>query len=182
MPPYAYLVLVAGWVVWVTPFFLSKRPGVTAQQVDRRARWGIALECVGYSLLWQSQFWLRSLNRGRALLAVGFLILASLLSWSGARALGRQWRIDAGLNEDHDLVTSGPYRVVRHPIYASMLCLLIGTGLMITPWPLLVASIAVFVVGTEIRVRVEDRLLASRFGSRFDEYSRSVPAYVPFVR
>jgi protein-S-isoprenylcysteine O-methyltransferase Ste14 len=51
---------------------------------------------------------------------------------AGARSLGRQWRIDAGLNQDHELVTSGPYRVVRHSIYTSMLCVLIGTGCLIS--------------------------------------------------
>ncbi len=77
---------------------------------------------------------------------------------------------------------SGPYRVVRHPIYTSMLCVLFGTGFMITPLPLLVLSALVFIAGTEIRVRIEDSLLASRFGDRFRDYQRSVPAYIPFLK
>ena len=101
---------------------------------------------------------------------------------SASRALGRQWRFDAGLNRDHELVRSGPYRVVRHSIYASMLCLLLGTGLIITPWPMFVLSTLVFVLGTEIRIRIEDRLLASNFGGQFDAYRRTTAAYIPFVR
>ena len=46
------------------------------------------------------------------------------------RWTGRQWRFDAGLNTDHRLVTDGAYSVVRHPIYTSMLCLLVGAGLL----------------------------------------------------
>jgi protein-S-isoprenylcysteine O-methyltransferase Ste14 len=113
---------------------------------------------------------------------VVFFVLGSLLSWSGARALGRQWRVDAGLNPDHELVQSGPYRVVRHPIYTSMLCVLFGTGFMITPLPILLVSVVLFLIGTEIRVRIEDGLLASRFGDQFRDYQRSVFAYVPFLR
>ena len=79
-------------------------------------------------------------------------------------------------------MTSGPYRLVRHPIYTSMLFLLCGTGLMITRLPLLLMATTVFMLGTEIRVRIEDRLLASRFGDRFRPYQRSVPAYIPFVK
>jgi protein-S-isoprenylcysteine O-methyltransferase Ste14 len=86
------------------------------------------------------------------------------------------------LNPDHELVTSGPYKLVRHPIYTSMLFLLAGTGFMITPLPMLLLSTAVFMFGTEIRVRIEDRLLASRFGDRFQEYQHRVPAYIPFVK
>jgi protein-S-isoprenylcysteine O-methyltransferase Ste14 len=77
---------------------------------------------------------------------------------------------------------SGPYRLVRHPIYTSMLCILFGTGFMVTPLWLLLAAVIVFVIGTEIRIRIEDQLLSSRFGERFREYERSVPAYIPFLR
>ena len=82
----------------------------------------------------------------------------------------------------HELITAGPYRIVRHPIYASMLCLLLGTGFLITPWPLFGVALAMFLVGTEIRVRVEDSLLASRFGETFREYQQQVSAYVPLLR
>jgi len=97
-------------------------------------------------------------------------------------SLGRQWRVDAGLSHDHELVTTGPYKLVRHPIYTSMLCLLLGTGFMVTPLWLFLLAVVVFLLGTEIRVRIEDRLLASRFAERFQEYARKVPAYIPFVR
>jgi protein-S-isoprenylcysteine O-methyltransferase Ste14 len=53
---------------------------------------------------------------------------------------------------------------------------------MITPLWLLLLAVLVFLVGTEIRVRVEDRLLSSRFAERFREYERSVSAYIPFLR
>jgi protein-S-isoprenylcysteine O-methyltransferase Ste14 len=182
MPTYAYMILAAGWLTWVMPFFLRKRSAVETQRLDRRARWGIVLEGVGYSLLWQNRFWERSLDEWRVLLSVCLFALASLLSWSGSRALGRQWRLDAGLNRDHELVRSGPYRIVRHPIYTSMLCLLVGTGLIITPWPMLVLCILLFVLGTEIRIRIEDRLLAASFGDQFETYRNTTSAYIPFVR
>jgi protein-S-isoprenylcysteine O-methyltransferase Ste14 len=72
--------------------------------------------------------------------------------------------------------------VVRHPIYTSMLCILLGTGLMVTPWWLLLLSFLIFVAGTEIRVRIEERLLVSRFGDRFRDYQRNVPAYLPLLK
>lgn len=138
------------------------------------------LQGIAYSLLWQSKFWERSPEPWRMALSVLFFALAGLFSWSGARALGRQWRFDAGLSADHELVRSGVYRVVRHPIYTSMLFVLLGTGFIFTPLPMLVVAVLVFIIGTEIRVRIEDGLLASRFGAEFHQYRRSVPAYLPF--
>jgi protein-S-isoprenylcysteine O-methyltransferase Ste14 len=63
-----------------------------------------------------------------------------------------------------------------------MLCLLLGIGLVVTPLALLLLATAVLVAGTEIRVRIEDKLLISRFGDLFENYRRKVPAYVPFIR
>jgi len=63
-----------------------------------------------------------------------------------------------------------------------MLCVLLGTGFVITPLPLLALSLLVFMAGTEVRVRIEDGLLFSRFGERFRNYQRSVPAYIPFLK
>jgi protein-S-isoprenylcysteine O-methyltransferase Ste14 len=182
MPVYAYSVLAIGWLAWVMPFVLAWRKKQQATQVDRGARWGVLVIAVSYSLLWQSKFWERSLPIWRITLSVLFFILASVLSWSGARALGRQWRIDAGLNADHELVTWGPYRLVRHPIYTSMLCVLCATGWLVTPLPILLAAVIIFMIGTEIRVRIEDRLLAERFGERFFQYQHRIAAYVPFLR
>ena len=89
---------------------------------------------------------------------------------------------DAGLNADHELVRTGPYRIVRHPIYASMLAMFLATGLTIARWPLFAIGAVLMLAGTEIRVRVEDSLLASHFGSKFDDFRRTVPAYIPFIR
>ena len=62
-----------------------------------------------------------------------------------------------------------------------MFCMLFGTGLMITPFPILLLSTMLFIAGTEIRVRIEEALLAARFGDGFLDYQRNVSAYVPFL-
>lgn len=182
MPSYSYAVLAAGFLIWVTPFLLARRKSKAPTNLDRRARWGMALQGIAYALLWQGHFWNTVLPTWRFALSVIFLGLAGALSWTGARALGQQWRFDAGLSVDHQLVTIGPYRFIRHPIYCSMLCLGLGIGLMITPWLFFVLSIALLIGGTEIRVRIEDKMLASHFGERFRQYQRRIPAYVPFMR
>ena len=90
-------------------------------------------------------------------------------------------RVDAALGAEHQLIRSGPYGLVRNPIYTSMLLVLCATAVVITPWQLFAASLVLFVVGTEIRVRTEERLLAARFGEEFQSYKQRVSAYVPFL-
>ena len=103
-----------------------------------------------------------------------------VLVWMAARHLDKQWRFEAALSEDHKLITTGPYRWLRNPIYASMLGMLLATGFAKTWWPLLIAGVIFFVIGTEIRVRAEERLLAARFGEEFARYKATTPAYFPF--
>ena len=63
-----------------------------------------------------------------------------------------------------------------------MFCLLLGTGFMVSPAILFISAIVIFILGTEIRVRIEDNLLRSRFGEQFRRYQQSVSAYIPLIR
>ncbi|PYV84947.1 MAG: hypothetical protein DMG93_03050 [Acidobacteria bacterium] len=94
--------------------------------------------------------------------------------------VGGATRIDAALGAEHRLVRSGPYALVRNPIYTSMLLVLCAVAVVITGWKLFVVAMIVFIIGTEIRVRTEEKLLASHFGDEFESYRKQVPAYIPF--
>jgi protein-S-isoprenylcysteine O-methyltransferase Ste14 len=181
MPAYAYFILVAGIVIWFYPFVSAHKGTGPAKVVNRISRWGLLLQFAAYTLLWQGHFWLRSLPAWRAALSVGLFAIAAALSWTSSHALRGQLRIVAGLGADHKLVRSGPYSLVRHPIYTSMLVVICATAVIIAPWTLFLGSLILFVVGTEIRVRTEEKLLASQFGEEFQEYKRAVPAYMPFL-
>jgi len=183
VPLYGYIIVVVGVVLWMSPFVRTGWSTSATQSVDRRSRWGLVLELVGYTLMLQSPFWAMSPERWRVLASVVCFVIAIALAWTATRALGREHlRFDAAIGAEHELVRSGPYSLVRHPIYTSMLCVLWGVGFMAASPLLFVIATAVFLVGTEIRVRIEDRLLAARFGEQFDQYRRSTRAYLPLVR
>jgi len=167
----------------MTPFVRTGWSTSATESVDRRSRWGLVLEVIAYTLMLQSRFWAVSPELWRVLASLLCFVLAIGLSWTATRALGRKHlRFDAAIGAEHELVRSGPYRLVRHPIYTSMLCVLWGIGFMAASPLLFVVATAVFLVGTEIRVRIEDRLLAARFGEQFEQYRRSTSAYLPLLR
>lgn len=168
-------------VLWFAPFVPAHQKATAATVVDRRSRWGVLLQVIAYSSLWQGHFWTRPLPLWRAGISIILFAAAAVLSWTSSRALGSELRVDAALGAEHTLVRSGPYRLVRNPIYTSMLLLLCATAVIVSPWPLWPVSLTLFVIGTEIRVRTEEKLLASRFGEEFQEYKRTVPAYIPFL-
>lgn len=181
MRPLVFVVISLGWLAWLIPFVKAKR-AKHASTIDRTARWGVILEGLGFGSLWVGPYWQADPANWRIVVAIVFYFLGALLSWTATRALGKQWRIDAGLNTDHELVMAGPYRIVRHPIYASMLCMLLATGFLVATPVRFAIALALFLIGTEIRVHVEDRLLRSRFANSFDDYRSRVAAYIPVVR
>ncbi len=181
MPAYAYLLIATGVVVWFYPFVPAHRRTAAATIVNSRSRWGLLLQFLAFSLLWQGRFWERPLPVWRAGVSVVLFSLAAVLSWTSSRALAGQLRVDAALGADHKLVRSGPYGLVRNPIYTSMLLVLCATAVIIAVQKLFAPALLLFVIGTEIRVRLEERLLASHFGEEFEAYKRSVAAYIPFL-
>jgi Putative protein-S-isoprenylcysteine methyltransferase len=108
--------------------------------------------------------------------------LSLLLTWLAFKHLGDQWRINAVVTTDHRLVTSGPYAVIRHPIYTALFCLLLATGFVIGRLVLTLVAAGVFALGTEIRIRSEERLLAARFGDEHAKYRARTKAWIPLVR
>lgn len=115
--------------------------------------------------------------------AAGLLLAASVVLADRALAvLGAQWRVVASVAAADRLVMDGPYARVRHPVYTAMLGMLLGTGVLLAA-PLVVAgAAAVYLAGTAIRIRSEDRLLRARFGAAHEAYAREVPALLPRVR
>ena len=177
-----YGVVAVGTIAWFLPLILQRRKSTAAQKVNPRARWGLVFVGAGYAIPWQTAYMRIPLQPWRVWVAIACFLIAIALSWSSARALGRLWRIEAGLSADHELVQRGVYALVRHPIYTSMLLVIAATCLVLSPLYLLPVSLLLYVVGTEIRVRAEEALLAERFGTAFEAYRERVPAYLPFPK
>ncbi len=173
------------WVVWGLAFVKPRRQAAGQKEVKRApaSKWGIGLVMFGFALTWT---YVRpaGFEKSELSLIVSMILgpPSVALAWAATRHVGKQWRYQAAVSEGHELIQTGPYRWVRHPIYLSMLGMMLTTGLCWTWWPMFVAAIVVFVIGTEIRIRAEDRLLGEHFGDSYAAYRSRVRAYIPFVR
>ena len=109
------------------------------------------------------------------------LTLAGLLFTVLARVhLGRNWSGTVTVKQDHALITSGPYRFVRHPIYTGLLLALAGTALARGEWRGVVAVALAFVAFWR-KLRIEERWMREQFGEAYEEYRGRVAALIPFV-
>jgi protein-S-isoprenylcysteine O-methyltransferase Ste14 len=112
-------------------------------------------------------------------LAVG-LAGAVLLVWASV-LLGRLLIHEAAVREDHILIESGPYRLVRHPVYAGYLALLLGSGVAsLNVWLWLLWPVSL--LGILIQAAAEEQLLEERFGQEYERYVRQTGRLVPRFR
>lgn len=122
-----------------------------------------------------------SLRAGLLVAGSTLLTVGLGLSLAGRFALGRSYRVSSSLGvalaPDARLVTTGPFALVRHPMYAGLALAAVGASLVYRTWTTLafVAQVPVLVA----RARREDRLLERTFGERWRTYARRVPAWLP---
>jgi protein-S-isoprenylcysteine O-methyltransferase Ste14 len=181
----AYIELGLCWIAWSLAFMKPGKQAAGQKEVASAptSRWGIGLVMVGFALAWAYVRPIGFEKPASALIASMILGPPSVaLGWTAAHHLGKQWRFKAALSQQHELIQTGPYRWIRHPIYASMLGMLLATLAAWTWWPMALGSAIAFVAGTEIRVRAEERLLAKHFGESFAAYRARTSAYIPFLR
>jgi len=111
--------------------------------------------------------------------ATGALLIVAggaLAAW--ARLAFASWRFRARLDAGHRLATGGPFRFVRHPIYAALDLLALGTTLWV-PTPLTILAAVTMVLGGELRARGEEPLLERAFGDEYLAYRRRTRRFVP---
>lgn len=121
----------------------------------------------------------RSLILSTVVLLLG--VGGALLFDRSARVLGANWSVVARMRTDHQLVRDGPFARMRHPIYFAMLLMMAALAIGLGHIWGLIAAIPVFVIGTSIRIREEEKLLRARFGEAHARYVREVPAFIPFI-
>jgi protein-S-isoprenylcysteine O-methyltransferase Ste14 len=112
---------------------------------------------------------------------LALLVAATVFTIWSRISLGTMWSSDVVAREGHELRTGGPYGIVRHPIYAGILGMLLGSAMLdgFGLWTLALIGGGALVL---LRVRAEERLLSDVFPDDYERYRRRVPALVPLMR
>jgi protein-S-isoprenylcysteine O-methyltransferase Ste14 len=184
------LIFVVAWSVGAVYFGVKSQAGLggRARGLRRTLPQRIPLMVGAFVLVavvrqFPQSFWrhLRYWQPELALLGA-LLVLAStaLLLWA-RWVLGTMWASIPMLQEQHELRTDGPYRLVRHPIYTGFLGLIVGAMLVggFGVWIIILAAAIPWLLR---RVRVEDGMMADQFGASYETYRARVPALIPWTR
>ena len=169
------LVWVVFWVYWLVSAATAKESAPSGARVRLTG-----LGAVGAIVI-------AALSRGHlqthntALEVIGTVLFACGIAFAvWARLhLGRNWGAPTSQRAEPELITSGPYRFVRHPIYSGLLLALLGTALVDSLFSLIV--VAVLMVYFYYCGRVEERNLIAAFPNDYPEYRQRTKMLVPFL-
>ncbi|MEO6998493.1 MAG: isoprenylcysteine carboxylmethyltransferase family protein [Terracoccus sp.] len=176
------VVLVVGWAAfwlyWLVAAFSMKRGRVPwSRDLGIRAVIVVIVIVLVRSGVFRDRglntdVWRGGLGLAFCALGLGFAIWARL-------HIGRNWGTPMTQKNDPELVTSGPYRLVRHPIYSGVLLALVGTALALS-WVWLTAAVLAGIYFV-YSATVEERYLTEQFPDAYPLYKRSTKMLVPFV-
>jgi protein-S-isoprenylcysteine O-methyltransferase Ste14 len=166
------------WIAWLIAAFTAK---ATRSRGGRLAGSRIALAIVVVILFRANVHGGSERIDGPVLEGIGLALwIAGIALAVWARLyIGRNWGMPMSRREDPDLVTTGPYRFIRHPIYTGIILAVIGTALAISLFGLIVvAVIAAFFAYSAAR---EESFLAEEFPATFPAYKAKTKMLIPFV-
>lgn len=117
--------------------------------------------------------------------SVAIAVLGALLTMLGVAfacwaryVLGRNWSSVVQVKQDHELIQSGPYRWVRHPIYTGLLLAFLGTAMAIGEWRGLICVVIV-AVSFWFKLKLEERWMRDNFGVAYENYMQRTKALIP---
>ena len=178
------------WLAWLISWFAAavwsdrtvNRPSL------RRQLWYRATTMCGALLMfgvfgirrYDIRFWELDGGVGWLLVAIG--VGGVLFMWWARLHLGRLWSASVTRKADHHVIDTGPYAVVRHPIYTGLLLAIVAT-VFVRATAETLAGAAILATGIYVKARTEESFLRDQLGAEtYDAYARRVPMLVPFIR
>ncbi len=178
------------WGIFFTFWFLygARSKAKVEQQESLASRLsyfavlGLAISLIAIDPLFYGPLLWRVWPRIAAIDLIGVVLLILGLAFAvWARLhLGRYWSARISLAEDHQLIQTGPYRLVRNPIYLGALVAGVGTAIVIGELRGMLAIVLMLIAFIR-KIRLEERWLAQRFGPAYMEYCKRTRALIPFV-
>ncbi len=186
----AHLVLLIAWLAWWLSWVAASAwSGQTVERAGARPELlHRVLSFCGIVLLF-GFYWRRDqvllpvwrVAPALAWLLVALALLGFALAWWARLHLGRLWSSSVTRKADHHLVDTGPYALVRHPIYTGVIAATVATAVECGTGVAALGA-ALMVAGWYVKARLEERFLRDRLGREdYEAYARRVPMLMPML-
>lgn len=178
------------WIVLVSYWFFSAlktRSNRSKESSLSRYR-TMLLVIAGYLFLFADWTGIGVLGKRFLPSSIAVMLLGTVLTWMGIALalwarfhLGQYWSARITIKEDHELICTGPYAHLRHPIYSGLLLAMSGTAIEFGQWHCILGTMLVL-TAYWFKARKEETLLSAHFGQVFQEYCYCTGFLVPRFR
>lgn len=175
-----FQIMEAAWISFAAYWFWAARTQKRVRSRERllpRLLHVLYMAC-GFILLYAKDSRFAALNRRFLPDREWIAMLGALLTVAGVafaiwarRHIAENWSAQVTIRKEHELIRTGPYARIRHPIYTGLLLALAGTAIVIGEYRA-IAAFVVILVGFTYKAKREESLLAREFGPAFDEHRR----------
>jgi protein-S-isoprenylcysteine O-methyltransferase Ste14 len=185
-----HLLVEVPWIVFVLYWIASAiRTRDTLQTESSASRYAIlVIEIAGFVLLFRHSAGVGFLGERFRHRTLASAIIGSILTWVGiglaiwARYhLAEYWSARITIKQDHQLIRTGPYARLRHPIYSGITLAAIGSAVVIDQWRC-VLGVCLVLIGYCIKARKEETMLTQQFGDAFREHQKQTGFLIPRFR
>ena len=185
-----HLLVEVPWIVFVLYWIVSAiRTRDTLQTESSASRYAILLiEIAGFVLLFRHSAGVGFRGERFMHRTLASAIIGSILNWVGiglaiwARYhLAEYWSARITIKQDHQLIRTGPYARLRHPIYSGIILAAIGSAVVIDQWRC-VLGVCLVLIGYCIKARKEETMLTQQFGDAFREHQKQTGFLIPRFR
>ncbi|MGR7993719.1 protein-S-isoprenylcysteine O-methyltransferase [Xanthobacter sp. ZOL 2024] len=186
----AWAVGVAAWYVLRIPFERKARRMKVTNAAHRNARdmtlltistLGLGVIPAIYALTGVPRFASYPITLVQVVAGVVVFIAALWLFWRTHRAIGRYWSVTLEIKEKHELVTTGVYAQVRHPMYSAFFMWALAQALLLPNWIAGPAGLVGFGILFFFRVGREEQMMREAFGAEYDAYVRRTKRIIPGI-
>lgn len=183
--PYINGMWIALGVLWAGSALTAKKKARAEAAMSRGIHIGVM--ALAFALLFNGRINFGFLGRlflpeGPVTAYLGFAltIIGVMLAAFARLCLGTNWSAVVAIKDDHQLVRSGPYAIVRHPIYSGFTLAALGTAIAFGEWRCLVGLLLAIAAFWQ-KARLEEEFLTAQFGSEYVQYRTAVKALIPFI-
>jgi protein-S-isoprenylcysteine O-methyltransferase Ste14 len=173
------------WIAWIVSWWAAalwsqkavKRPAISQEILYRVLTIAGCVLLFGFGVPPHFEVW--RVGAAVAWLLVGCTAAGMLFAWWARLHIGTLWSSSVTRKAGHRVIDTGPYGIVRHPIYTGLLFSLLATAVLYgTSWA--VAGAGLTIAGFYVKARVEERFLRQELGAQsYDVYARRIPMLVP---
>ena len=120
-------------------------------------------------------------NRLLAIIGLCIFIIGLLIRWISIIQLKKEFTVDVAISENHNLVTVGMYKYIRHPSYLGLILACFGLSLAMNSYlSVLVITIPIFLVILN-RIKIEENILVEEFGQTYKNYMKNTKKIFPYI-